>query len=78
MRKAGFYWIKYNGRWQIAECIEWWPTISDGTHEMRWLLTGKKRVRLDREFDSINEEQLQLFKFVSSLEFTGFQRIDNE
>lgn len=60
MRAKGFYWIKYGGRWQVAECIEWWPTISDGTHEMRWLLTGKKRERKDKEFDSILEFPVEI------------------
>ena len=58
MREPGFYWVKYGNRWQIAECIAWWPIISDGTHGLRWLLVGKKRERTEREFDEIDERRI--------------------
>ena len=57
-REDGYYWVKYNNKWIVAECIEWWPTISDGSYGHRWLIPGKRKERKDSDMEDIDEHRI--------------------
>jgi hypothetical protein len=49
MRQEGYYWVKYEGKWFIAE----WDTIYN-----EWHLTGSEYDFKDHDFEEINENRL--------------------
>lgn len=52
-RKAGFYHVKYMGKWIIAE---YYPSWSPET--ATWLITGNEIDHEDKDFDQINETRI--------------------
>lgn len=48
MREQGYYWVKYKGKWIIAE---WWPN-------MGWSIAGFIHSREDYDFEEIDEKRI--------------------
>lgn len=49
-RKTGYYWVKYDGEWQIAY---WYQQVVG-----RWEWDHNDRSRTDDEFEEIDEKQI--------------------
>jgi len=57
-RKSGFYWVKYDGEWRVAEYI----SEKDSTMKSYggvWGLVGKQDFFYDRHFEEINEIRIK-------------------
>lgn len=52
MREKGFYWVKFNNEWVIAEY-----TI-DSNNIGNWILTFENKLYTDAFFQEINENRL--------------------
>lgn len=53
-RKSGFYWVKYDGEWRVAEYISE-KDASMKSYGGVWGLVGKQQFFCDHNFDEIDE-----------------------
>ena len=51
-REPGFYWVKYQGQWMIAEWIE-------SLQSKKWFFLGDIGGMKDEHFDKIHEEKIE-------------------
>lgn len=57
-RAPGYYWIKIDDEWEIAE---WWckgKMVSTGLKAYAWLRTGRFKYSYDEDFEKIDEIKL--------------------
>lgn len=53
-RKSGFYRVKRNGKWIIAQWLDLNEILPC------WLLTGNENMFLDDDFDAIDENKIAM------------------
>lgn len=51
MRQSGFYWVKYDGKWTIAEYTSY-------SGQSEWYVTGNDCYFISEEFDEIDENRI--------------------
>lgn len=49
VRENGFYWVCFNGKWEISEYI----------YNKYWMATGSSLIFTDEDFNEIDENQLE-------------------
>lgn len=50
MRQSGYYWVKYNGEWEVAEYFESWNN---------WNQCGVLQDYEDSDFEEIDERRIE-------------------
>lgn len=57
MRQSGYYWVKYDGKWIVAE-FEYF-LYKNGDEYKIWQVAGLELSFYDNEFDEIDETRIE-------------------
>lgn len=57
-REPGFYWVKFEGRWQVAEYTEYRSFFNPLNFSYGWDIVSSDREFKDDDFEEIDERKI--------------------